>query len=415
MSSLVFVHGIGVRAPTDGKEHPLNATCRAIGWELFSKKIDWKVVKCNWGDAFGAHLQADGKSLPRPHERLGVTVLPDDPAGLWETLLDDPTFELRALAAMQAAAPGIAPGGQPLGRPGGPPGGGPGGPPGSGRPAWVDLRQRLAAGIAPMGALEERLKRFDLQACFARALSQVQADPSVNDALLHHPRASTAIARAIVARTVRIALEEGLPPPGLAETEAITSDTDQLLRQAQLGGLFDWGKSVLLGWGTSWGERRRATVAAQATPLAGDIIIYQAHGEQIRGRIREVVAGAPEPVAVLAHSLGGVATTEALCEFPEMRQRVKRFITAGSQPGYFYEINGLRRLPFGQPLPEDFPDWLNFWDPRDFLSFLIAPVFNGGRERTDVEVDSGLPFPASHSGYWRQPVTWEKIKTFLAS
>lgn len=127
-----------------------------------------------------------------------------------------------------------------------------------------------------------------------------------------------------------------------------------------------------------------------------------------------MIAEAPEPVAVLAHSLGEVATAEVLCETPALRQRVKKFITAGSQPSYFYEIDSLRTLPFGQPLPADFPDWLNFWDPRDFLSFLVAPVFAGGGARTDVEIKSGLPFPASHSGYWRQLTTWNEVKDFLA-
>jgi hypothetical protein len=34
--------------------------------------------------------------------------------------------------------------------------------------------------------------------------------------------------------------------------------------------------------------------------------------------------------------------------------------------------------------------------------------------REDIQIDSGLPFPASHSGYWRQPATWDKLKEFLA-
>ena len=396
MGSLVFVHGIGVRAPTDGGKHPLDATCQAIEWELYLKKIEWKLIKCVWGDDLGARLPANAKSIPKPRGRLGVAALPDDPAGLWEILLNDPTFELRALAAMPAGGIGVAP----LG------------PPGV-RPAWVDLQQRLAAGIQPTEALEKQLKRFAVQDCYRRAVAEVQADPAVAAAIMS-PEAPRAIARAIVARTLRIALQEGIPVPGLDDVEAIVSDTEQLLRPAQLGGIGDWAGSVLLGWGTSWGARRRDTLSTQATPIAGDVIYYQAHGDRIRERIRTVIAEAPEPVAVLAHSLGGVATAEVLCETPALRQRVKKFITAGSQPSYFYEIDSLRTLPFGQPLPADFPDWLNFWDPRDFLSFLVAPVFAGGGARTDVEIKSGLPFPASHSGYWRQLTTWNEVKDFLA-
>jgi hypothetical protein len=401
MGSLVFVHGIGVRAPKNG-DHPLAATSRCIGWELFHKRIEWKVVPCNWGDDLGARLHADGKSLPPLQGKLGIAVQPDDPAGLWEILLDDPTFELRALAGMSTSGAG------------GPPPGTRGGPPGGSRPAWIDLQARLAAGIQPVGALAERLDRYDLKDCFGQALSQVQADPAV-PAAIAEPQAPRAIARAIVARMLRMALEQGIPAPGLVDIEAIVSDVEQILRPAQLGAVSDWAKSVLMGWSTSLGERRRITLSVAATPIAGDVIYYQAHGERIRARIRDAISDAPEPVAVLAHSLGGVATTEAFCQYPALRQRVRKFITAGSQPGFFYEIDALRILPFGKPLPDDFPDWLNFWDPRDFLSFLIGPVFTGGRSRNDAKVESGLPFPASHSGYWRQPVTWGRVEKFLAS
>jgi len=406
MASLVFVHGIGVRKPTQG-EHPYAATCRAIGWELFRKSIDWSLVKCLWGDKVGARLLAGGVSLP-PERRgkLGVPLAPDDPAGLWAVLFDDPTFELRALAEMPEAAAGAVAGG----------------PPGA-IPAWIDVPNRLAAGLASQDpeqqqlktALDERLERLQLTASFAQALVAIQRDPAM-EAAIRHPEAVRAIARAIVARTVGQALDEGLPAPGLADLEAIESDVQQLLRKGQLAGLRGWAKSVLLGWGTTRAQRSRAALMSAATPLAGDVIFYQAHGDCIREEIRKAIMGvaADEPVAVLAHSLGGVATTEALCEDAALRKRVRKLVTAGSQPGFFYEINALRTLPFGEKLPADFPDWLNFWDSRDFLSFVVEDVFAGGGTRCDVEVNSGLPFPASHSGYWRQSLTWERLEKFLA-
>src|SRR5437879_6544799 len=54
VSSLVFVHGIGVRAPAAEGEHPNKATCRAIRFELALKGIDWTLVECGWGDDLGA-------------------------------------------------------------------------------------------------------------------------------------------------------------------------------------------------------------------------------------------------------------------------------------------------------------------------------------------------------------------------
>src|SRR4051794_27585876 len=60
LASLVFVHGIGVRAqaPAAGGEHPYKATCRAIRFELVLKQIDWTLVECAWGDDLGARLHA---------------------------------------------------------------------------------------------------------------------------------------------------------------------------------------------------------------------------------------------------------------------------------------------------------------------------------------------------------------------
>jgi hypothetical protein len=397
LSSLVFVHGIGVRAPAGKGGHPYEATCRAISSELAGKGIGWTLVKCSWGDELGAKLRGGGKSFPKPTGQLAVPPQPEDPTALWDLLLNDPYFELRALAAMLTEMPAAAAGG----------------PPGQ-APPWVVLQQRLL-GLVPAGQLADRLKTFELEEPFAAALKEVQADPAAKNAI-RHPQAARAIARAIVARMLRIALRQGIPPPSLAEVEALAAATEQLLRQAQLFAPLDWAKAAVPGLGlrASVGTRQRATLADAATPIAGDLILYQAHGDRIRARIHQVVADAPEPVAILAHSLGGIASFEALCENTATRKRVKKFITAGSQSGFFYEIDALQTFPFARALPDDFPDWLNFFDQRDFLSFLIKDVFTGDRSRTDVEIESGLPFPSSHSGYWRQPLTWEKLKAFLA-
>jgi hypothetical protein len=399
MGSLVFVHGIGSRKATDGGEHPYDVTCRAIGWELFRKSIEWKLVKCQWGDDLGARLHADGKSFPPYEGKLAVAGEPDDPAGMWRVLLEDPSFELRALATMLQSG---AVRGAPIAS----------GPPGTAIPASVALQARLAAGLTPKGPLLDQLKQFGLEACFAQAVANVRTAPETQGAI-PHPQAFRALARAIVARTVRCGMDLGVPPPGRADLDVMVQHTEQLLQDGQLFGIPDWAKKALAGWLTGKGARERAALLEAATPLAGDVIVYQAHGDRIRERIREVVAQAPEPVAILAHSLGGVAATEALSEDATTRGRVKKLITAGSQPGFFYEIDALRTLPYGGHLPDGFPDWLNFWDPRDFLSFVVDGVFTGGGTRRDVQVDSGLPFPASHSGYWRQSSVWEAVRDFL--
>jgi hypothetical protein len=64
MGSLIFVHGIAVREPHDGGEHPYDAICRAINRELSFQKIDWTLVRCQWGDDLGARLLEKGGHFP---------------------------------------------------------------------------------------------------------------------------------------------------------------------------------------------------------------------------------------------------------------------------------------------------------------------------------------------------------------
>ncbi|MFM7641942.1 MAG: hypothetical protein ACKO45_10390, partial [Cyanobium sp.] len=68
-------------------------------------------------------------------------------------------------------------------------------------------------------------------------------------------------------------------------------------------------------------------------------------------------------------------------------------------------------LPFGQPLPDSVPAWLNLYDPRDFLSYIGASVFPG--RVVDQCVDNRQAFPTSHSAYWRNAKVWETIHSIL--
>jgi hypothetical protein len=145
MGSLVFVHGIGVRAPA-GKDP----------YETRS------------GDDLGAKLAGGGNSFPKRTGQLAVVAQPEDPAALWDLLLDDPSFELRALAAMLIEMPTAAVTG----------------PPGQ-APPWVVLQQRLNGGLVPAGQLAVKLKTFELEAPFAAAVKEVQADPAAKNAIRH--------------------------------------------------------------------------------------------------------------------------------------------------------------------------------------------------------------------------------------
>jgi pimeloyl-ACP methyl ester carboxylesterase len=156
------------------------------------------------------------------------------------------------------------------------------------------------------------------------------------------------------------------------------------------------------------------------------VIVYQARPRPIRDYIRGVVEkasaaakarGESGTVTVVAHSLGGIAAFDALIEKPD--PTVRRLITVGSQVPLLYELDALSTLPLRRDrsgaviatpheLPNDFPKWLNVYDPRDFLSYRAEPVF-GEVSVHDIEVDNALPFPEAHSGYWSNQTVWSSI------
>ena len=142
-----------------------------------------------------------------------------------------------------------------------------------------------------------------------------------------------------------------------------------------------------------------------------DILHYQARGQAIRDHIRrrieETYRETGEPIALLCHSLGGVAAVDLLVENP-LNRCVSQFITVGSQAGFFYEVDALVRLPYPDPLPDHFPKaWRNVYDRSDFLSYRVGGVFPG--RCTDLRVDNGQPFPQAHTAYWDNPAVIEEI------
>ncbi|MFE2331883.1 hypothetical protein HFP71_08165 [Streptomyces sp. ARC32] len=151
--------------------------------------------------------------------------------------------------------------------------------------------------------------------------------------------------------------------------------------------------------------RRRRALTEAAHPAAGDVLRYLSRGEAVRAGLRTLLAGLEPPVAVVAHSLGGIIALDTLVLTP--LPQVRLLVTAGSQAPFLYESGSLPSLEHPAPLPAHFPDWLNLYDPRDLLSYLGAGLFPG--RVTDVAVDSRQPFPAAHSAYWTNPAVYRHI------
>jgi hypothetical protein len=90
--------------------------------------------------------------------------------------------------------------------------------------------------------------------------------------------------------------------------------------------------------------------------------------------------------------------------------RVERLVTVGSQSPLLYEIGALASLKPGQPLPQDFPPWLNIFDRNDMLSYVASRLFPLAK---DFEVESGQPFPDAHSAYFANEQAWAEIGRFI--
>jgi hypothetical protein len=169
----------------------------------------------------------------------------------------------------------------------------------------------------------------------------------------------------------------------------------------------DWLTRGMGVFGTRFVQDRRGRYTDALVPIVGDVLAYQGRGDLIRDRIRSCVPPEP-PVVLLAHSLGGVACVDLLIE-AELPQ-IALLVTVGSQAPFFYEMDALHCLRFGESLPPHFPRWLNLYDPRDFLSYVAAKVFLAPPHGiVDFEVNNRQPFVKSHSAYFTNPKTWDAI------
>jgi hypothetical protein len=372
MTSLVFVHGTGVRRA--GFDKTLALVTDGVAGSV-------PVVPCYWGEPHGARLRLDGASIPDGARHRGSDDEPDE-VDLWRLLELDPLIELRLLAG---ETPEESPvneetAGQYLRR-------------SSGR-ALDDPRVRAAVAAAGLSEV------------FASAFAAVLASPAL-DSDADRQSVTEAFARAVVT--------EALCRADDAAGTAVPVDGDH--RDAIVTALLVvFGVDVrgirmsLLSVAMRPVDRRRFLLTSAASPAAGDIMVYLARGTAIRDHIASVVAAQPGGVVLLAHSLGGVACVDLLATSPPAN--VRALITVGSQAPYLHELGALPGLKPGADLPDDFPGpWINVLDRRDLLSFLAEPVF--GKRVRDVELHSRMPFPRSHSAYFQDEALYAVIRSVL--
>jgi hypothetical protein len=381
--TIVFVHGTGVRLK-DYRNHFAHAKTVAS-----TAGVSETFLECAWGDPLG--VEFTGSSLPDPPSMEKVAEEEEDFAR-WNWLFDDPLFELDKLTIRDRGVAIAVP------------------MPGA-KPEWEVLWDRIAS-YQPSQELRLLLDRGGLAGEWADAWSRITQLSSIPraafEASAHElPEASHALARAVIAQLHVEATESGIPGPSRA------------LRQSLCERLIvDWGQQVF-GLGAFFVEiLKRATTrvlrshrerfsALAAFPL-GDILLYQSRGDQVRQFIRDKIEVAEPPVTLVAHSLGGIACVDLLA-LPNP-PTVARLVTVGSQSPLLYEIGALYSLKPPQPLPDGFPPWLNLYDRNDFLSYVAERLWSTVK---DVEIESGQPFPDSHSAYFGNDSAWRAIRAFM--
>ena len=377
--SLLFVHGTGVRQ--DG----LDETFRIIGKHWKKAGGGAELHPCSWGERYGSVLR-NGASLGHDVTSKNEDVL------LWARLAENPMAELDVMAAETTVAewPQVPRGGERLGR--------------------------AVSELVGNGQVAEALEGTAVDGHLSQAVSDVMQSPATQRVLGAEPlpdEAVHALARAIVAQLQWLADGAGGYP---APVDADTRDHIVAVVVAELGGSHRGLKEVAwkvigLSQVTRPIERMVAAVPDGQSGWAGDVMLFLTRGDGIRRAIADAIAALPQPVMLLAHSLGGVAAVDLLMRSPS--PAVETLVTVGSQAPYLYELDVLPALRFGEALPTGFPRWVNVYDPRDSLAFHAENVFPGVPEGhiTDSRLDSRVPFPRSHSAYFAN----RRLYTLLAS
>ncbi|GAB1544734.1 hypothetical protein NUACC21_74100 [Scytonema sp. NUACC21] len=389
MTTVIFIHGTGVR----GDEY--EETFKIIEKKIHAKRSGVKVERCLWGDELGTSLLAFGASVPKYDETLALDEEEEEDKEIlrWAQLYRDPLCELRLLSLKTNEE-------------------------GSGNPfaeSPADVFRARVHRLAPSGELQVKLVEAGIADIFDEARETVIRSDAYNEALQNvseesNAEYSNAIARAIVAQAMLIYEQQEKYLPVLTNAHLRDKVVELLslaLAEAELG-LGNWVLEQItrlaLPIGTNYVVGKRGAVTNKVSPMPCDILLYQARGGKIHHFIKQKIEQAEPPVVLLAHSLGGIACVDLLVEEP--LPQIAHLVTVGSQAPFLYEINALCSLEFGQPLPEHFPQWLNIYDLRDFLSYKAGKIFPKVR---DEEVTSKQPFPRSHSAYWEQDRTWECI------
>lgn len=394
MLTVLFVHGTGVRTAE------FNYTLSVIS-SCFADFAEIDVAGCEWGKDHGARTAQ--LSIPGYRQEKNTDPSEGDNAiNMWAQLLADPFLEIALLARMDKEHEALF-----------------------GEQKTLDACHKDAdaavAGDSVPPGLEEYLGRDTMEQALIAVFNHSEIEGAWNVSLASEFNPGDALvvgaymlSRAAVAFSMAVRLNQGYPAmPGeqrdlLVTWLAATMSGDNQRKGGLAASAFSvvmaplrmlGSSSLWLGaWmGTAALRHYRSGISDSASLRAGDILLYQSRGAAIRQHIAAQVRSCAHPVLLLGHSLGGIACVDLLVSTTDLP--VAGLVTVGSQAPYLYELGALWSMSPGSPLPKHFPEWLNFYDRNDMLSYVAAPVFDANIIE-DVEISSKQPFPAAHSAYW---------------
>jgi hypothetical protein len=402
--TVLFIHGMGVR------EVAYNHSFNKIKDKLKEMLPAINVQKCYWGN-LGGQLHFNGASIPRlkPVTSSYYGVTDSDQITHWEILYQDPLYELKLIALGNSEVQKH----QGIGKP----------------PRSEAVLETLRRASYSEENLSKLLKEGDIDQVFEEARNEILKDPILKSALdsgVEINEINKVISRAIIAQSITTFSAKNNFLPTMATNIQIRDETVNALASIMgwtpaLGVNDIWSKfknaifqPVLqdtLTFATWFIERKKEGYKHTTSNAVGDVLLYQSRGDPIRKYIKTQIMNAAQPVVLLAHSLGGIASVDLLIK---ENPGVKLLVTVGSQSPYFYEIGALSSLSTettkkpSERLPDHFPKWRNFYDLRDFLSNVAHEVFGENRV-LDYEVDNNQPFPVSHCSYWDNDLFWEEF------
>jgi hypothetical protein len=382
---VIFVHGTGVR------EKQYNSTFIAIKQGLQNLNPNIELISCSWGKHSGARLNANNASSPNFDPEIVRNISGDlVEIYLWDELYRDPTAEIQFLPHRRRE--------------------------GSHREAPRKLRQRIESLLQ-----QDFLNDFDLRFSidhytFQQAHSYIFEYVSIDSlcAVAQSPLNEfyDVISRAIVGALVYRSSEN--PSSDKSEEQARFISNHMHGGEVPRGSLERLAegfiKKIVVPKAVKKLQEDMVKRNPSYFPAIADILMYQARPDPIHDYILDVINRCPQPVFLLAHSLGGIACVDLLISNKQASKSTKALITVGSQVPFMYEINALRSLEYKDPLPSYFPSkWVNIYDKKDSLSFVGQDKNLFSNYIEDYEVNNEKHFPECHSRYWGNTRVYEKI------